>query len=137
MPAHPPQRGPVQRIDQRVRAAGSIWALLDTLSPHFTAAPSLGAWGRNNQVPRGARFKAALDTLFGGDCPAHCSGTRERFQSCDRCPKISNPQIIAAFRDMEVPDEAQLEAQALPLALPEHAIATQAVPTEAGGTGTN
>jgi len=85
----------------------------------------LGAVGKHNQAPRGACFKAALDALFGGDCPRGCNGIRERFRSCNHCPQISNPQLISAFADLGVPDEALLDTQALPAAVPEHTPSTR------------
>ena len=88
----------------------------------------LGAWEKNNQVPQGGCFKAALDAFFGGNSVNHCSGIRENFQSCQACPRITNPVLILAFASQTLPiDQEDVETQPLAGHLTQEAMDTQPI----------
>jgi len=88
----------------------------------------LGAWGGNNRVPRGDCFKGAFDAFFGGNCVNHCRGIRDNFQSCQECPRITNPVLIQAFASQTLPvDQEDVETQPLAGQLTQEAMDTQPI----------
>jgi len=79
-------------------------------------------------VPRGDCFKGAFDAFFGGNCVNHCRGIRDNFQSCQECPRITNPVLIQAFASQTLPvDQEDVETQPLAGQLTQEAMDTQPI----------